>query len=129
MSADIRPIASKDIPALLPLIEQYWIFEDVAGFDSARVTKQEYAVVFPDYFFGQMIICVQRKSAIGRPSGSLTVASDAAANSCLCVALRFDTFTTGGASMGAFTVKPLDQLPHNMPSLARTHRVSAPEPD
>ena len=40
MSADIRPITSKDIPALLPLIEQYWIFEDVAGFDAARVTKE-----------------------------------------------------------------------------------------
>lgn len=40
MSADIRPITSKDIPALLPLVEQYWIFEDVAGFDAARVTKE-----------------------------------------------------------------------------------------
>ena len=39
MSTDIRPITSKDIPALLPLIEQYWIFEDVSGFDSARVTQ------------------------------------------------------------------------------------------
>ena len=40
MSIDIRPITSKDIPALLPLIEQYWIFEEVAGFDTARVTKE-----------------------------------------------------------------------------------------
>ena len=40
MSADIRPITSKDISTLLPLIEQYWIFEDVASFDSARVTKE-----------------------------------------------------------------------------------------
>ena len=40
MSADIRPITSKDIPALLPLVEQYWIFEDVAGFDAARVTRE-----------------------------------------------------------------------------------------
>jgi GNAT superfamily N-acetyltransferase len=40
MSVDIRPITSKDIPALLPLVEQYWIFEDVAGFDAARVTKE-----------------------------------------------------------------------------------------
>lgn len=40
MSTDIRPITSKDIPDLLPLIEQYWIFEDVAGFDAARVTKE-----------------------------------------------------------------------------------------
>ena len=40
MSAETRRIASKDIPALLPLIEQYWIFEDVAGFDALRITKQ-----------------------------------------------------------------------------------------
>ena len=40
MSADFRPITSKDIPALLPLIEQYWIFEDVSGFDAARVTEE-----------------------------------------------------------------------------------------
>jgi GNAT superfamily N-acetyltransferase len=40
MTADIRPIAAKDILALLPLIEQYWIFEDVAGFDAARVTRE-----------------------------------------------------------------------------------------
>ena len=40
MSADIRPITSKDISTLLPLIEQYWIFEDVASFDTARVTKE-----------------------------------------------------------------------------------------
>ena len=40
MSVDIRPITSKDIPALLPLIEQYWIFEDVSGFNSASVTKE-----------------------------------------------------------------------------------------
>ena len=40
MSADFRPITSKDIPALLPLIEQYWIFEEVSGFDAARVTEE-----------------------------------------------------------------------------------------
>ena len=40
MSADFRPITSKDIPALLPLIEQYWIFEDVSGFNAARITEE-----------------------------------------------------------------------------------------
>jgi GNAT superfamily N-acetyltransferase len=40
MSAEIRPITSKDISVLLPLVEQYWIFEDVAGFDTARVAKE-----------------------------------------------------------------------------------------
>jgi GNAT superfamily N-acetyltransferase len=37
VSADTRPAARADIPALLPLVEQYWIFEDIAGFDAARV--------------------------------------------------------------------------------------------
>ena len=40
MTVHIRPITSKDIPALLPLIEQYWIFEDVSGFDAARITQE-----------------------------------------------------------------------------------------
>ena len=40
MSVDIRPMTSTDIPAMLPLVEQYWIFEDVAGFDAARVAKE-----------------------------------------------------------------------------------------
>ena len=40
MTADIRAITAKDIPALLPLVEQYWIFEDVAGFKSARVARE-----------------------------------------------------------------------------------------
>lgn len=40
MSVDIRPMTSKDIPAMLPLVEQYWIFEDITGFDAARVTKE-----------------------------------------------------------------------------------------
>ena len=31
--ADIRAITTADIPALLPLVEQYWIFEDIAHFD------------------------------------------------------------------------------------------------
>ena len=29
MSTEIRRFAATDIPALLPLIEQYWIFEDI----------------------------------------------------------------------------------------------------
>jgi GNAT superfamily N-acetyltransferase len=40
MSTEIRPFTSKDVPALLPLIEQYWIFEDVASFDAARITNE-----------------------------------------------------------------------------------------
>ena len=33
-------MAKGDIPALLRLIEEYWIFEDIAGFDPARVTVE-----------------------------------------------------------------------------------------
>jgi len=40
MNADIRVVTEKDIPALLPLVEQYWLFEDIAGFDPARVGRE-----------------------------------------------------------------------------------------
>jgi GNAT superfamily N-acetyltransferase len=40
MSEDIRPVTAQDIPALLPLVEQYWVFEDIAGFDPARVGRE-----------------------------------------------------------------------------------------
>jgi GNAT superfamily N-acetyltransferase len=40
MSAEIRPVAAADIPALVPLVEQYWIFEDIAGFDAARIARE-----------------------------------------------------------------------------------------
>jgi GNAT superfamily N-acetyltransferase len=40
MSARIRPLAAGDITALLPLVEEYWIFEDIAGFDSATVARE-----------------------------------------------------------------------------------------
>jgi hypothetical protein len=33
VSADVRRAASSDIPALLPLVEPYWIYEDIAGFE------------------------------------------------------------------------------------------------
>jgi GNAT superfamily N-acetyltransferase len=36
----IRPIAIPDIPAALPLVEQYWIFEDIAGYDATRIGKE-----------------------------------------------------------------------------------------
>jgi GNAT superfamily N-acetyltransferase len=40
MSADVRPVTAADIPALLPLVEEYWIFEDIAGFDRAAITRE-----------------------------------------------------------------------------------------
>ena len=40
MTADIRPLENKDISALLRLVEEYWRFEDISGFDPAQVTIQ-----------------------------------------------------------------------------------------
>jgi GNAT superfamily N-acetyltransferase len=40
MTPDIRPLAQGDIPNLLPLVEQYWIFEDIDGFDHGRVGRE-----------------------------------------------------------------------------------------
>ena len=40
MNPEIRPATSLDIPALLPLVEQYWIFEDIAGFDGLRIGRE-----------------------------------------------------------------------------------------
>jgi GNAT superfamily N-acetyltransferase len=37
---NIRPIAATDIPAVLPLVEQYWIFEDIAGYDETRIGRE-----------------------------------------------------------------------------------------
>lgn len=64
MSAGIRPVAADDIPALLPLVEQYWLFEDIAGFDPARVGRElERAVADPKLASGW--IAVVRDEAVG----------------------------------------------------------------
>jgi ribosomal protein S18 acetylase RimI-like enzyme len=36
----IRPMTASDIPALLRLVEEYWIFEDIARFDPGRITAE-----------------------------------------------------------------------------------------
>jgi GNAT superfamily N-acetyltransferase len=40
MTAEIRSASAADIGALLPLIEEYWRFEDIAGFESAGVGSE-----------------------------------------------------------------------------------------
>ena len=40
MNIVIRPIGNIDIPALLRLVEEYWRFEDISGFDPARVALE-----------------------------------------------------------------------------------------
>lgn len=66
MSTDIRLVTPKDTSALLPLIEQYWLFEDVAGFDTARVGRElERAVTDPKLASGWIAF------ARGEPVGYL----------------------------------------------------------
>jgi ribosomal protein S18 acetylase RimI-like enzyme len=33
-------MSAADIPAVLPLVEQYWIFEDIAGYEPSRVRNE-----------------------------------------------------------------------------------------
>lgn len=40
MKSEVRPVALQDIPALLPLVEEYWRFEDIAGFDAERIAGE-----------------------------------------------------------------------------------------
>jgi len=40
VTTTIRPLAANDIPELLALVEQYWLFEEIAGFEPGSVTKQ-----------------------------------------------------------------------------------------
>lgn len=35
----VRPARVEDIPALVPLVERYWAFEEVAGFDAANTAR------------------------------------------------------------------------------------------
>lgn len=64
MSADIRPLSAADIPALLPLVEQYWIFEDLAGYEPARVA-QELGRFCADATIGSGWIARVRGQAVG----------------------------------------------------------------
>lgn len=36
----IRPATVEDIPSLLPLVKNYWAFENISGFDANRVSAQ-----------------------------------------------------------------------------------------
>lgn len=40
MNAEIRPATTRDIPDLLALVEQYWLFEDLAGFDGPVISRE-----------------------------------------------------------------------------------------
>lgn len=64
MSTDIRPATSNDIPALAGLVEQYWLFEDIAGFDAAPV-RRELERVLADPRLGNAWIAHARGEAVG----------------------------------------------------------------
>ncbi len=64
MNAEIRAATAADIQTMLALVEQYWIFEDLPGFDAARVTE-ELGRVFREPALGNAWIATSRGRAIG----------------------------------------------------------------
>jgi GNAT superfamily N-acetyltransferase len=64
VNAEIRPVTAQDIPALLPLVEQYWIFEDISGFDDARIGR-EFARATADPAIASAWISVDKGRAVG----------------------------------------------------------------
>ena len=64
MSAEVRPAAAEDIPALLPLVEQYWLFEDLSGFDAGPVAR-ELRCLCGDPRLGSAWIARVRGEAVG----------------------------------------------------------------
>lgn len=62
----MRLATAADVPALLPLVEQYWAFEGVAGFDGVRVTA-ELSRVLGDATLGNAWIAWHD----GKPAGYL----------------------------------------------------------
>jgi ribosomal protein S18 acetylase RimI-like enzyme len=64
VSDEIRPAAAADIPALVPLVEQYWLFEDIEGFDAARIGR-ELAGLLADSRLGSAWIARMKGQAVG----------------------------------------------------------------
>jgi ribosomal protein S18 acetylase RimI-like enzyme len=64
MSDEIRPATVQDVPGLLPLVEEYWRFEDIDGFDVARVGR-ELVRLFADGRLGSGWIACSRGEAVG----------------------------------------------------------------
>ena len=63
---EIRLAAERDIGALLPLVDEYWRFEAIAGFDATRVAAL-LAQVLSEPALGRVWIAVVG----GRPAGYL----------------------------------------------------------
>ena len=64
MTADVRPVTASEIPALLPLVEEYRRFEDIADFDATRIAR-ELGRVCADSRLGSAWIAYVRGKAVG----------------------------------------------------------------
>jgi ribosomal protein S18 acetylase RimI-like enzyme len=62
----VRPAQPEDIDAMLPMIEEYWRFEAIAGFDSTRM-RGILGRVLEDPSLGRAWIC----TVYGQPAGYL----------------------------------------------------------
>jgi GNAT superfamily N-acetyltransferase len=60
----VRRLATAEVPAVLPLVEQYWIFEDIQGFDAAAV-RRELERVCADPRLGAGWIAEEGRHAVG----------------------------------------------------------------
>ena len=60
----VRRLTSAGIAGVLPLVEQYWIFEDIQGFDAAAV-RRELERVCADPRLGAGWIAVEDGRAVG----------------------------------------------------------------
>ncbi len=64
MSSEIRAATPADIAMLLPLVEQYWLFEDLPGFDAARV-RRELGRALADPAVASAWIAVDHRRGVG----------------------------------------------------------------
>jgi GNAT superfamily N-acetyltransferase len=62
--AQIRQATTDDVPALLPLVQDYWSFEDIPGFESQRVAAQLARLLEEPRLGGGWIACVD-DAAVG----------------------------------------------------------------
>ena len=63
-TADVRPVTASEIPALLPLVDEYWRLEDIVDFDADRVGR-ELARVCAEPRLGSAWIAYARGNAVG----------------------------------------------------------------
>ena len=65
-TTEVRPAKSEDVDVLLPMIEQYWRFENIEGFDAGRMRKNV-SRLLEDASLGRIWIA----TVYGEPAGYL----------------------------------------------------------